>query len=276
MTPQLFLPVVTYPDVTDEDTLRGAIAVSATLGARLTACIAEVDIPPVGNVVAEVLARVSELSREVEQRSARAAEAAAVMLRTLAEKAGVELEVRHERWRLDVLMDRLTDQSRVGDLSLLSPSAAQGVADAGEAVLFGSGGPVLLLPPSGATLSLATVAIAWDGSRSAARAVRDVIAYLRPETRAIVLTQGSDKQIDPTSVARLLGYLAARGIDARQADVPVGDRSVGHDLQSAALGYDAGLLVMGAYGHSRVREFVLGGATREVLAATELAVFMSH
>lgn len=276
MTPQLFLPVVTYPDATDDDTLRGAIAVSATLGARLTACIAEVDIPPVGNVVAEVLARVSELSLEAEQKSARLTEAAAVTLRTLAERAGVELNVRKERWRLDVLMDRLTDQSRIGDLSLLSPSASPGVADAGEAVLFGSGGPVLLLPPSGTALSLTTVAIAWDGSRSAARAVRDVIAYLRTETRVIVLTQGNDKQIDPASVSRLLSYLAARGIDARHADVPAGDRSIGHDLQSAALAHGAGLLVMGAYGHSRIREFVLGGATREVLAVTELAVFMSH
>lgn len=276
MKPNLFLPVVTYPDITPEHTLREAVALAANIGARLTACLAEVDIPPVGNAVAEALARVSQLARDAERRSAHAVDAAALSLRTLADQAGVELELRRERWRLDMLLDRLTAQSRIGDLSLLSPGPAPGVADAGEAVLFGSGGPVLILPPAGASLSFDKVAIAWDAGRSAARAVRDVVGFLKPGASVVVLTQDADKQIDPASVGRLLVYLGARGFDARQADAAPGDRSIGDDLQSAALAQGAGLLVMGGYGHSRVREFILGGATREVLAGTRLAVFMSH
>jgi nucleotide-binding universal stress UspA family protein len=73
-----------------------------------------------------------------------------------------------------------------------------------------------------------------------------------------------------------VGFLGAHEIDVVRTEVRLEGRPIGDALQAAALALDAGLLVMGAYGHSRMREFVLGGATTSALRAPRLPLFMAH
>jgi nucleotide-binding universal stress UspA family protein len=120
------------------------------------------------------------------------------------------------------------------------------------------------------------VVVAWDGGRAAARAVRDALPVLRRARQVVVVTLKEDKPVDPRSLEALVDFLAGHGIDVAHHDISGKERPVGEVLQEDALTRDAGLLVMGAYGHHRLREFVLGGATRAVLAGLRLPTLMSH
>lgn len=116
--------------------------------------------------------------------------------------------------------------------------------------------------------------IAWDGSYEAANAVRGAIPLLKMagETRIVEFVEKKEQQFPSTA---LLEYLSRHGIRAehetRQAGVSIGDA-----LVSFAQEIDAGLLVMGAYGHSRAGEFLFGGVTRALLKACPIALVMSH
>jgi nucleotide-binding universal stress UspA family protein len=120
------------------------------------------------------------------------------------------------------------------------------------------------------------VAVAWDGGRAGARAVRDALPLLRRAKQVRIITVGDDKPIASAGVAALQTFLTGHGIVFVHDDVELAGRSIGEALQAEAIRGDAGLLVMGAYGHNRVREFVLGGATRTVLGTLRLPTLMSH
>jgi nucleotide-binding universal stress UspA family protein len=121
------------------------------------------------------------------------------------------------------------------------------------------------------------VAVAWDGSRVAARALADVLALLRHDARITVLTVTGEKALDDeTAGERLAACLQERGLEARARSVPLQDRPTGLALQEAAIEMEAGLLAMGGFGHSRLRDFVLGGATQGVFSDLRLPVLMSH
>jgi nucleotide-binding universal stress UspA family protein len=168
-------------------------------------------------------------------------------------------------------------KARTFDLTLLvcqpdSPDHALLEQD----VMFGSGGPVVIFPASDTPAHIATVAVAWDGSRAAARAVRDALPVLRQASAIRLLTCTDDKPIPTSSIDGVLAHLAAHEINATHVPVAQKDLPVGEALQAGALAQDAGLLVMGAYGHNRVREFILGGATTSALRGPLLPLFMSH
>jgi nucleotide-binding universal stress UspA family protein len=92
-----------------------------------------------------------------------------------------------------------------------------------------------------------------------------------------VVTVTNEKTLDSRrSGAAVSKYLAAHGLTASLDVVDAADRSIGEVLESYALSLDADLLVMGAYGHSRVRDFILGGATKSMLARPPLPVLLSH
>jgi nucleotide-binding universal stress UspA family protein len=135
---------------------------------------------------------------------------------------------------------------------------------------------VVVFPAGDAPSHIGVVAIAWDGSRAAARAVRDAIPLLRQAGAVRLLTCRDDKPISTKSIDGVMALLAAHEIDVKHVPVGLAGQPVGLALQHAALAEDAGLLVMGAYGHSRLREFILGGATTSVLNAPVLPLFMSH
>jgi nucleotide-binding universal stress UspA family protein len=99
---------------------------------------------------------------------------------------------------------------------------------------------------------------------------------LREARQVDIVTVSEEKPIDPDSLKGLRVFLDGHGIAAAHRDIGCRDRPLGEALQEEAQAHDAGLLVMGAYGHHRLREFVLGGATRAVLAGLRLPTLMSH
>lgn len=158
-----------------------------------------------------------------------------------------------------------------------NPEAAPVPADFAESVLAISGKPALILPY--ATLPSVfgnTVALAWKPTREAARAVAAAMPLLQRARRVHVISwSGADEPVGGERLD-LGGYLKLHGVEAswhRQGDEPA---ELGELLLSRAFDLEADLLVMGCYGHSRAREWVLGGTSRTVLRSMTLPVLMSH
>jgi nucleotide-binding universal stress UspA family protein len=144
-----------------------------------------------------------------------------------------------------------------------------------QQILFSSGGPMLMVPYiQKGPLDAHHVGIAWDGSRLAARALRDAMPFLMGAQAVTVVAV--NEEAGETSSDQIVAHLARRGIAARIQRLTV-DRS---DIQSAILSVVAdsrmGLLVMGGYGHSRLQERILGGVTRSMFASMTVPVLMSH
>src|SRR6266542_3596702 len=149
-----------------------------------------------------------------------------------------------------------------------------------ESIIFGSGRPIVILPyerKRSGSFALDTVIVAWDFSRPATRAMADAIPILEKAKRVCVLTVTKEKAIDTRrSGAELAKHLARHGADVVLDEVDAKGRSIGDVFEAHVTYRNADLLVMGAYGHSRLREFVLGGATKSMLARPPVPVFLSH
>jgi nucleotide-binding universal stress UspA family protein len=144
-----------------------------------------------------------------------------------------------------------------------------------QALLFNSGRPVLLLPLGEPPPRFGDrVAVAWNGSAQAAHAVAAAPPWLRAATDVTILSAGP---VDPhASTAGLITCLARHDIQAAAREFEPHHVPIGKALLEQSHQLQADLLVMGAYGHSRLREVILGGATREILAAADLPVLMAH
>jgi nucleotide-binding universal stress UspA family protein len=134
-----------------------------------------------------------------------------------------------------------------------------------------------LVPPSARAVALDHIAIAWDGSRVAARALWDALALLPESGRLTVLTIRDEK---PLSAPDLAGSLATslekRGYNAKPLNIMLSERTIAEALQDSTVEAGAQLLAMGGFGHSRVRDFILGGATKGILNDLRLPVLLSH
>ena len=119
--------------------------------------------------------------------------------------------------------------------------------------------------------------VAGGALAAAARAVADSLHLLERAKKVRVVTALNEKELDSESpAAELSKYLTRRGIDATPDCIDAAGRRIGEILSSYLTANQADLLVMGAYGHSRLREFILGGATRSVLLKPPLPVLLSH
>ena len=147
-----------------------------------------------------------------------------------------------------------------------------------EAALFDSGRPVLVVPYiQKAALTLNRVMVCWDGSRSAARAVADSLPLLAQAKNVDVVTIVGEKgKSDEITGADAAEHLARHELKVELRRIPVGQIDVADTLLSLAADTSADFIVMGGYGHSRLREFVLGGATRGILASMTVPTLLSH
>lgn len=142
-----------------------------------------------------------------------------------------------------------------------------------EAALMETGRPLLLVPPKAPTKIGSNIAIAWNGSTEAARAVDEAKPFLENARKVTILT-AAEKGTDYNPEG-LQSFLAWHGVKAPIEKVRAsGD--VGKGLLNAANRVGADLLVMGAYSHSRVREMILGGVTRYVLSNITMSTLMAH
>ncbi len=147
-----------------------------------------------------------------------------------------------------------------------------------EAALFESGRPIIIVPYiQKAPLKLDRVMVCWDGGRQAARAAADAMPLLERAGRVeVVIVADENGKEDEIAGADMGQHLARHGLDVEVKRMAIGDIDVADVLLSHAADIAADLIVMGGYGHSRLREFVLGGVTRSILGSMTVPVFMSH
>jgi nucleotide-binding universal stress UspA family protein len=170
------------------------------------------------------------------------------------------------RFDLSVVMQSDDDKSVNNDVMI-------------EAALFNSGRPVIIVPyiqKSG--LKLDRIVCCWDGSRAAARAVNDALPFLKRARVVELFIVANEKTRDKREIlgVEIGGHLARHGIKVEVESVPASDIDVADAILSHVSDCSANMIVMGGYGHSRLREFVLGGVTRGILATMTVPVFMSH
>src|SRR4029079_643897 len=147
-----------------------------------------------------------------------------------------------------------------------------------EGALFDSGRPVLVVPYiQRAGLKLDRVTAGWDGSRNAARAINDAMPFLTRAKAVDVITIDSGKdRTGEIKGADIAQHLARHGLNVELRRINAGDVDVPNVILSDAADRDTDFIVMGGYGHSRLREFVFGGATRGVLSSMTVPTLMSH
>jgi nucleotide-binding universal stress UspA family protein len=171
----------------------------------------------------------------------------------------------------------VASRARFFDLVVLGRServVRQPYSDTIEQALAGSGRPVLLAPADAPPSVGNTVAIAWNGSPQAVRALAASLPFLAGAEAVSLITAGLD---DSDGAAGVVEYLARHGVNARQRDLPDRPgRHVGRLLLDAAQSCGADLLVMGGYGHAPWRELVFGGATREALGMMTMPILLVH
>ncbi len=277
----LLLTALTYPDATPERALRTGVALASRIGGDLTLLSVRVDIPAIRNALANAVAHLDEIAQQEEARSAAMAAFQANCARTAAQATGAPLRTECVVARLFEEADVVAARARTRDLSLVAIGpAVQAERGLAEALLFGSGRPVLVYRESQEIMAadgFDTVAIAWDGGARAARAVADALPLLaRARDVRIFVAVGEKPQAVKGMAGDLVRHLAAHGVAAEVDERPDQGQSIGDRLAAYAAATRADLLVMGGFGHTRVREFVLGGATRAMLEAPPCPVLMSH
>ena len=196
-----------------------------------------------------------------------------------ARKAGVECVAITEHSHAIGIHDVLAEHARLHDVTVMGCSRDGLLSESIllERVLFDSGRPLIVIPRDfRATSPLAKIAIGWDNTAAAARALGDAKPLILGRS-AVFLTIDGDKQLrGDVGRSALIEAAERRGIDATVAVAARGNRDIGEALQAEAQALGADLLVMGGYGHSTFKRIVLGSATGGILDALRMPVLMSH
>lgn len=184
-------------------------------------------------------------------------------------------------WRSAITEPRsfVLNQARAADILVV---ARQGSEDAGQGRMWLSPGnlvmdlgrPLIVVPPGIEHLSAKHVVVAWKDTREARRAVWDALPFLKGAKTVTVLSVGSGAEEQGT--VDVSEYLALHGIISRVVTRPDSARFAADELTSFAQEKEADLIVCGAYGHSRMREWMFGGVTYDLLESTPVCCLMSH
>ena len=174
--------------------------------------------------------------------------------------------------------DLLATRGRVADLIVVTradKSAEASVRTTLEAAVLESGRPVFVAPPDGITKPMTGVAIGWNGSAEAARAVGHAMPFLVKAEQVAVISVEEGVRPGP-SADDLVEYLAWHGVAASTDALKADYRSAGEAILAEAVAIEAGLLIMGAYTHTRLRRMIFGSATEYMFGTAEIPVVMMN
>lgn len=277
MTAQYFLPLSTYPDSSSGLIISNAVTFARYYSAHLRACALTVAIPHIPNAWSSLLLDTPKMIEHAETLSRDRAETLIAAATNLAANAKVELSCRTVQTTLPQLHETSATEARFFDLAILECVAdVPDTRIVAESVIFGSGRPAVIFPSKTLAGPIDHLVIAWDGSRAAARAVNDANPFIHKAKRVSVLSLTGEKPLWEPSGAHLAELLVSSGVNAGATVARFTSSSIGQSIQQTALELSADMLVMGGFGHSRLRNFVLGGATDGVLHEPLLPVLMSH
>ncbi len=261
-----------------------AVAIAAAHNAHLAGlfCVGAFELPTWAEVPRDMI----EEQRKLDEK--RAAEVSAEF-EEAAKRAGINYEVRHANVADYAVPDTVALHARYSDMVILGQSdpdeVREGTRVLVEHVVMAAGRPVLAVPyigpvkHHGAVQVGRRIMVAWDAGREATRAVNDAMPFLEAAEKVDVLAVNPSKsrgKHGDQPGADIALHLARHGVKVEVQQLDVKDLEPGETLLSRLSDTGSDLLVMGAYGHSRMRELILGGATRTVLEHMTVPVMMSH
>ena len=224
-------------------------------------------------------ADMTEVLESVKTQSANALEA----FKTRAKAEGVSAEARLMQGMSEEFPHDFAHAARHVDLAILGQprdgDPLIGQYALVERCLFASGRPVIIVPASPEKLALkGTIVAAWDESAEAARSINDALTFLKPAARVVLLVGVTAEQGEERAPQTddMIAHLKRHGVVAEAMRVKASEGDVGRLLLSTAKTLGADLMVMGAFHHSRWREFILGGVTLTVLEEATIPLFMAH
>jgi nucleotide-binding universal stress UspA family protein len=264
-------------DVAEDATIEYAFSLARTFDAHLAAVAFGYDEIPPAMLAGEVPPAWIEEFREVAQE---VAQAAVRKFEEAAKRAGISAQASWLPASLAGPAELFGRMARRFDLSVVrqtEPGKSTPDALIIEAALFETGRPVLVVPYIQKTgIKLDRVMVCWDGSRSAARAAADAMPFLQ-QAKTVEVTMVAERgKSDEVPGADVAQHLARHGLVVEVKQIAAPHAAAADVLLSHAADTSADLLVMGGFGHSRLREFMLGGVTRSILQAMTLPTLLSH
>jgi nucleotide-binding universal stress UspA family protein len=270
------------PSVCRDDLSRGgqhAIALARMYRAHLSALIADIepdlsDLPPEPDI--RQAGSVSRKQTSSSERVARTAE----LVQSAAKDANVSCDILQTENQSVPLRERIVHCVQMHDMLIIDVPGPFDSArkDLVEAALFAGGRPIIFVPPSSSVVPHNRIVVAWDGTRSAVRAVHDALPLLVKSREVLVVSIVDDKPFPvPDSGHALCRYLARWGVDAKFSTIHRDTLSIGSTLLVYARQAGADLLVMGAFAHGFERALMLGSATRDIFGMRiDIPILMSH
>jgi nucleotide-binding universal stress UspA family protein len=273
--------LTTYPDPTPSAALGQIARLCGALGDAACGVAVSLKFPVKSNRLANMLVGLDDLAKAEERRSRDQAHAVLVEFHKLAADLGLatsELVLSAEIYDAS---EQVASAVRTRDLCVVpylnNPAPQRGLA---EAIIFASGRPVVVFGANEQTAlpeRFSKIAVAWDGGSASARTLADALPLLGGAREVQVVTVLNEKpSAGPGAATALMTHLGRHGINATAVEVDAAGKSIGAALRRWLAENTPQLLVMGAFGHSRAREFILGGATRDMLDDPPVPVFLSH
>jgi nucleotide-binding universal stress UspA family protein len=218
---------------------------------------------------------------EVEEKARREGDDTARRLADHLASLGAPTHFRRFDETFAVVSARLAAAARCADLFVATRPYGEGATgtalgvDLVEAVLFGSGRGLFLVPPGHRPAGpIRTALVAWNGSREAARALREAMSVIEHASRVVVLLV--DARLEEQGATEVADHLSRHGVRAEIVTRDSADRQVADIILDEASRLSADLIVMGGYGHTRMREQILGGVTASLLRRSPLPVLTAH
>lgn len=266
-------------DPTRDRSLDYAISVAQACGAHVTA-MAFCD--PIGFPQYPIPAMPTSVLSNIAAEKDREARAAISRFEDAAKSHKISFDHELVMHRLPRSAEAFAVKARRADLSIVQQTEVRDDDNEAmiEAVLFDSGRPVLIVPYiQRDAFRLEHIVCCWDGSSTAARAVNDARPLLKRAKKVEILVIANEKTQDSRHQASgegIVNHLKRHEIGATLKTLQAPDVDVGNAILSYIAEQGADVVVMGGYGHSRLREFVLGGVTRTILSSMTAPIFMSH
>jgi nucleotide-binding universal stress UspA family protein len=279
---EILLPLVSYPVAVEEAAIQKSVSVAAHLDAQITALTFEVESRPLGGGYTRPFPTDGLTIETPEHKQSRmSAEQMMAVFDTAARASGIGYHKIIKRCVPEDFSSYLAFCARTFDLSLVPVRSFDAMNEkVVEELIFQSARPLLIFSGGMADrlpTSFAHAAIAWDHSQQATRAVADAMWFLqRAETVRVFTATDNETSAERESGDALVKHLAAHGIKALFEIIPKRGGSTGKIFEAYVKNYAINLLVMGAYRHSRLREFFLPGATYTVVGEPPCWVLMSH
>jgi nucleotide-binding universal stress UspA family protein len=274
-----------YPASTSDAAIVRAVEMAAAVSSRASAiaCGLEPKVPR--SILGDSLLDISGMVGEEKRKSAEDVQRLlSKFTHEVSRRALVLGDCISEMRRSPEVPAVLADYARLYDLAIVPIQEVSYIAqfDArwyAEELVFGSGHPTIIVPQAevGGPVAFSRILVAWDKSRTAARAIADAMPILRAAAHVRLLTVFGEKEIaSDRSAAELARHLELHDVKVVVDQVEASGRAIGEVLRDQAKIQGSDLIVMGAYGRSRIREFILGGATKAMLTQPPTALFMSH